>query len=151
MFSHKFFGKTLIVSLVFACLAVFSPAQETTGSISGTVTDASGAVIKGATVTLTNTDRNQVERVLTTDSKGFYAGTSLPLGSYSVKIAESGFKTEVETNLVLHVNDALTVNRALAAGSTGEIVTVTAEQVQLNLENGMSQGSSTARKFASSH
>ena len=140
MFSHKFFGKTLIVSLVFACLAVFSPAQETTGSISGTVTDASGAVIKGATVTLTNTDRNQVERVLTTDSKGFYAGTSLPLGSYSVKIAESGFKTEVETNLVLHVNDALTVNRALAAGSTGEIVTVTAEQVQLNLENGMSQG-----------
>ena len=51
-----------------------------------------------------------------------------------------GFKSEVVTGLVLHVNDALTVNRTLAVGNASETVTVTADQVQLNLENGMSQG-----------
>lgn len=140
MFAHTIFGKTLAVFLLLVCSAVIAPAQETTGSISGTVTDSSGAVIKGATVTLTNTDRDHVERVLTTDSKGFYAGTSLPLGTYSVKVAQSGFRTEIETSLVLHVSDALTVNRTLAVGSSGEVVSVTADEVQLNLENGMSQG-----------
>lgn len=115
-------------------------AQETTGSISGTVTDNTGAAVKGATVTLTNTDRGQDVRTLTTNGAGFYTGTSLPLGTYTVKVTEAGFKTESVTGLVLHVNDALTINRALVAGSESQIVSVTADQVQLNLENGMSQG-----------
>jgi hypothetical protein len=55
MFVCRVFGKILAVSLLFASLAVIAPAQETTGSISGTITDSSGAVVKGATVTLTNT------------------------------------------------------------------------------------------------
>jgi Carboxypeptidase regulatory-like domain/TonB-dependent Receptor Plug Domain len=114
--------------------------QETTGSISGTVTDSSGAVIKGATVTLTNTDRNHVERTLTTSSAGFYTGTSLPLGVYTVKVESRGFKTEVVTGLVLHVSDALTVNRSLAVGHENEVVTVTADQVQLNFEDATSAG-----------
>jgi hypothetical protein len=115
-------------------------AQETTGSISGTITDNSGAAIKGATVVLTNTDRGQDVRTLTTNSAGFYTATSLPLGTYTVKVSDGGFKNEVVTGLVLHVNDALTVNRSLVAGSANETVTVTADQVQLNLENGMSEG-----------
>ena len=130
--------------VVFAALvtvfSVVANAQETTGSISGTISDASGASVKGAVVTLTNTDRGQDVRTLTTNSSGFYTATSLPLGLYTVKVTASGFKSEVVTGLVLHVNDALTVNRALAVGNAGETVTVTADQVQLNLENGMSQG-----------
>jgi len=115
-------------------------AQETTGSISGTVTDASGATVKGAKVTLTNTDRGEVIRTLTTSSAGFYTGTSLPLGTYSVKVEDGGFKSEVVTGLVLHVNDALTVNSSLTVGRENDVVTVTADQMQLNLEDATSAG-----------
>jgi len=115
-------------------------AQETTGSISGTITDSSGATVKGAKVTLTNTDRGHVERTLTTSSAGFYTATSLPLGAYAVKVEDRGFKTEAVTGLVLHANDALTINRTLAVGRESEVVTVTADQVQLNLEDATSAG-----------
>ena len=125
-------------SLVFC--ATFASAQETTGSISGTITDPSGAAVKGATVTLTNTDRGQDVRTLTTNGSGFYNASSLPLGSYTVKVSDTGFKSEAVTGLVLHVNDALTLNRTLVAGNVSEVVSVSANTVQLNLENGMSQG-----------
>src|SRR5579862_1336732 len=130
----------LVWVAVLAFCSLAACAQETTGSISGTITDQSGASVKNAAVTLTNTDRGQDVRTLTTNSAGFYTATSLPLGTYSVKITAGGFRTETVTGLVLHVNDALTVNRSLLVGNASEAVTVTADQVQLNLENGMSQG-----------
>ena len=128
------------IAICLTAPASLAYAQETLGSISGTVTDSSGAAIQGATVTLTNTDRNHVERTLKTNGKGFYTATSLPLGTYSVKIAQRGFKTELETSLVLHVNDALTANKALVAGNEGETVSVQADQVQLNLEDSTAAG-----------
>ncbi|MCU1320661.1 MAG: TonB-dependent receptor plug [Acidobacteriaceae bacterium] len=115
-------------------------AQEVNGSISGTVTDPSGATVKGAAVTLTNTDRGQDVRTLTTNGAGFFTATSLPLGTYTVKFATPGFQSSSVTGLALHANDALTVNRKLVVGSSDQQVTVTADAVQLNLENGMSQG-----------
>jgi hypothetical protein len=127
------------VLLVFA--ASFAHAQDaSTGSISGTITDASGALIKGATVTLINTDRNHVERTLTTSSSGFFTATALPLGTYTVKVSDSGFKTDAVTGLVLHVSDALTVNRSLVAGNAGDTITVTADQARVNLEDPTSAG-----------
>ena len=134
------FARIAVAVLAVCSFSCGARAQETTGSISGTVSDSTGANIKGATVTLTNTDRGTVERKLTTNSSGFYTATSLPLGNYTVEVADAGFKTEDVTGLVLHVNDALTVNRTLVPGSAGEVVSVRADQVQLNLENGMSQG-----------
>jgi hypothetical protein len=115
-------------------------AQETTGSISGTVTDPSGASIKGATVTLTNTDRGQDVRTLTTNGAGFYTGTSLPLGVYTVKITAPGFAAVNLTDLTLHVNDALTVNQQLKTGGASEAVSVQANSVQLNFENATNAG-----------
>ena len=124
-------------ALWVAALAVFAIAggtnalaQATTGTISGTVTDATGAAVSGATVTLTNTDRGQDLRTLTTDNAGFYTAPSLPLGTYSVKVAAKSFKTATVTGLVLHVNDTLTVNRQLVIGSSSQEVTVQAEAVQ---------------------
>ena len=110
------------------------------GSISGTVTDPSGAAIKGATVVLRNTDRGLDVRTLKTNGDGFYTGTSLPLGTYTIMVTDAGFQTSNVTGLQLHANDALTINRKLVVGSQSESVTVTADDVQLNLENGMSQG-----------
>src|SRR6185437_5448553 len=131
--------------LLAASIAVFTPASliaqsAVSGSISGTVSDPSGAVIQKATVTITNTDRGQDIRTLSTNSAGFYTAGSLPLGTYTVRVAAPGFKTDAVTGLVLHANDALTVNRTLTAGGTNETVTVTAAEAQINLESASSEG-----------
>jgi hypothetical protein len=132
------------ISLCLALLLTFATAasaqQATTGSISGTITDSSGAVIKGATVTLTNSDRGEVVRTVTTTSAGSYTATSLPLGTYDIKVENTGFKTELVTALVLHAEDALTVNRTLIPGSVNEVVSVTAASVQLDLSDATSAG-----------
>ncbi len=120
--------------------SVLARAQEVSGSISGTVVDASGASVSGAVVTLTNTDRAYVERTIKTNKSGFYTAGSLPLGNYSVTVAMQGFKTFTETGVVLHANDALKVDEKLAVGSATETVTVVASEAQINLENGMSEG-----------
>jgi hypothetical protein len=113
--------------------------SSVSGSISGTVTDSTGALVSGATVTITNTDRGEVMRVLKTSNAGFYTATSLPLGTYKVTIADAGFRTEAVTGVVLHANDALTVNRTLALGAASEVVSVTADQAQLDFEDATSQ------------
>ena len=120
--------------------SILARGQEVSGSISGTVLDASGASVSGAVVTLTNTDRAFVERTLKTDKAGFYTARSLPLGNYSVTIAMKGFKTASVTGLVLHANDALKVDQKLEVGAQTETINVVANQVTLNLENGMSEG-----------
>lgn len=113
--------------------------SSVSGSIGGTVTDSTGALVSGATVTITNTDRGEVIRVLTTSNSGFYTAGSLPLGTYKVTITDAGFRTEAVTGLVLHANDALTVNRTLTLGATTTVVSVTADQAQLNFEDATSQ------------
>jgi outer membrane receptor protein involved in Fe transport len=112
----------------------------TTGSISGTVVDATGASVDGAKVTVTNTDRAHVERTITTDKAGFYTATSLPLGNYSVTIAMKGFKTATISGLVLNAYGALKVDQKLAVGAASESVTIVADEAQINLENANSAG-----------
>src|ERR1035437_989500 len=129
----------LVIAIVFVIAGGYAAAQSSvSGSISGTVTDPSGAVIQGATVTITNTDRGVDVRVLTTNPTGFFTAGSLPLGTYTVKIANAGFRTEAVTGLVLNANDALTVNRSLVPGGASEIVTVTAAEAQLDMQDATS-------------
>ena len=130
----------LCTAFVATALIAAGAQDATSGSISGTITDSSGAAIKGATVTVTNTDRNHVERTVVTNGAGFYTATALPLGHYSVQITDQGFKASSVTGLELHVNDAITVNRSLPAGSTSETVTVTAETLGINLQDATSSG-----------
>ena len=97
--SYVFF---LSVFFGFALLAACQDA--TTGSISGTISDSSGALIKGATVTLINSDRNHVERTLTTSNSGFYTATALPLGTYTVKITGTSGSTTASTTFTLTIS-----------------------------------------------
>ena len=131
-------GAVWIVLLVVG--SVLARAQEVSGSISGTVVDATGASVSGAVVTLKNTDRDFVERTVNTDKAGFYTATSLPLGTYSVSIAMKGFKTASVTGLVLNASGQLKVDQKLAVGAPTETVTIVADKAQLNLENGQSEG-----------
>jgi len=133
---------TLLCTILLATGMTAARAQDaTSGSISGTVTDANGALIKGATVTLTNTDRNQVQRTVSTNESGFYTATSLPLGHYNVTIENAGFKRVSVTGVMLNVSDALTISRSLSPGGASETITVSGEVAgQVNLQDATSAG-----------
>ena len=115
-------------------------AQVVTGTISGTVKDSSGAVVPNATVTLMNTDQNQVVRTVKSDANGEYSAPLLPLGSYSVSAAANQFKTAIVTGVQLHVNDQLTINLTLEVGATSQTVTVEAAPVQVELQSAAPTG-----------
>jgi hypothetical protein len=133
--------KGVLAAVVLLAFATTGYAQDaSTGSISGTVTDSTGALVRGAQVTIVNTDRGATERTLATNGSGFYTATALPLGHYRVKITGKGFKAESVTGIQLHVNDALTVNGALTVGNEGESVQVTAESQSVDLQDATSAG-----------
>lgn len=114
-------------------------AQVVSGAIVGSVKDASGASVPGATITVTNTDKNAVLRTLKTNAEGNYAAELLPVGHYNVKAEADNFRSAEETGLALDVNDHLTVNLILEVGSAKDTVTVEAAPLQVDLESAQSQ------------
>jgi hypothetical protein len=102
----------------------------TTGSISGTVKDPSGAVILGATVTATNIATN-IQAKAVTDDKGFYAFPSLQVGRYNVKVEEEGFGTQSRNNLEVNANGALVADLTLQMAEKIEEVTVLENSAQV--------------------
>ena len=104
------FALFVFVLLLFVAAA---QAQNITGSIAGVVTDASGAVLSGATVTVTNTDTGVTIRTVKTGSSGEYSAPLLPIGNYSISVSAPGFKTFSQTGVTVNVNDKLTINAAL--------------------------------------
>ena len=117
------FRATLALFLtLLVCVPVF--AQTETGRIEGVVTDATGAVLPGTTVTVTNLGTN-AQRVDVTNEKGAYTLTALPVGNYKVQAELSGFKVQ-STPIQLAVNQVARIDFKLQTGATEEI-TVTAQ------------------------
>ena len=102
----------------------------TGGGVSGTLRDSSGAVISGATVTVTNTDLN-IKQKVTTDHRGFYSFSSLMVGHYDLEIAQAGFRPYRRTGIMVDVNSALTVDAVLIVGARSDAVTVTENSVRV--------------------
>ncbi|MGB9433091.1 MAG: carboxypeptidase regulatory-like domain-containing protein [Candidatus Acidiferrum sp.] len=102
-----------------------------TASISGTVTDPSGAAVAGATVTATNVGTG-VAATQQTNSQGFYSFQSLPLGTYTIEVEQKGFKSYKQTGLVLDVNSALVVDVVLQVGQTNETVEVSSSALHVD-------------------
>jgi len=98
-------------------------AQQFYGTITGTVTDPSGAVVSNATVKVTNVDTN-VTVALKTNGAGVYVANSLVVGNYRVEAAASGFKKSVADKIVLQVGATPKVDLALAIGQSTEVVNV---------------------------
>ncbi len=113
--------------------AVISFGQDITGSIEGTVLDTSGAAVPKAKVIVTNTDRNQAIRTITTDTSGVYSANFLPIGNYSISAEASGFKTTTRTGIVLNVNDVLKINVTMQVGVVSESVEVRADASTVEL------------------
>jgi hypothetical protein len=118
--------KSTVLGLVTAaCLLPASlAAQAVTGTILGVITDSTGAILPGVTVTLTNAGTGLV-RVVTTDSNGEYTAPSLPTGRYAVKAELSGFKTTTMPDVDLGVDQRMRINAKLEIGTVQESVTVT--------------------------
>ncbi len=115
---------TLLAPL-FAILLLLcgSALGSVTASISGTVTDPSGAALVGAMVTATNVETGIVQ-TLHTNQQGYYTFPSLALGHYDVTVQQSGFRPYRQTGLLLNVNSAETVDVVMQVGDVKEAVTV---------------------------
>lgn len=115
-----------VLLFVLAAATGFAHAQTqiTTGTIQGTVTDPSGAVVPGAAVEVKNLDTNQT-RGLTTDSDGRFVALLLPSGRYTVKVSKQGFATIIQENVNLTVGQAIALSVAMKVSGTAETITVT--------------------------
>ena len=96
-----------------------------TGEIKGTVVDSSGAVVAGATVTITDVQTG-VSTVTTTNADGIYDKPSIPIGQYKVTFSKAGFRTFVREGIALQI-ETLAVDATLQVGTTTESIVVNAE------------------------
>jgi Carboxypeptidase regulatory-like domain len=125
MNSMRLIQRTACLLFCFALLALGVQAQNTGGTISGTVADKTGAVIPGVTVTATNEATNVVNTVQT-NSSGAYSFLTLPVGTYDIEAKQTGFTNYKQTGVTLNVNDHLTVDIALEVGAVSQTVEVSA-------------------------
>src|ERR1700730_17515603 len=115
-----------IVALVlFALLPVSAPAQQTLGSINGTVTDSSGGVVADADVKVRNVNTNLQVTARTKDDGSFLV-VDLPIGTYEVTFSRTGFKSSVYSAIIVQGNRTSTVNTQLQPGEVTTEVTVNA-------------------------
>ena len=116
------------------CLSGFAIGQDITGTIVGTVKDASGGVVPGATVTITDPGkRNLVVRTIETNDEGTYSAPNLAVSIYNVTVEAANFKKAVNTDIKLDVGQRRTVDIVLEAGRIDEVVTVQADPVAVDL------------------
>jgi|RhiMetdeSRZDD1v2_1073273.scaffolds.fasta_scaffold49125_3 carboxypeptidase family protein/TonB-dependent receptor-like protein len=135
----------LFVSLFAFNFAVF--AQNTSGSITGVVQDASGAVIPGAQVKLINQEQGTVRETITNEA-GIYLFSALPAATYTVSAELPGFKTYKKPDVKLFVNDRMGLPPIiLEVGSQNESVTVEAQTVQLETVTAERSGVVTGRQI----
>jgi hypothetical protein len=138
----------LAVGIVSLVLAVVASAQTFRGTILGTVTDSSGAVVSGATVKVRNVDTG-LERTTQTTPDGSYAVPELPIGTYDVTISQSGFETMVNKGVVVNVAAQSRVDAALKPGQVAQQVEVTGEVPQIETTSNDLGGILTAKAIES--
>ncbi|HEU4389473.1 MAG TPA: carboxypeptidase-like regulatory domain-containing protein, partial [Blastocatellia bacterium] len=116
-------GAGLIVALVTSLICFSTHAQTTTATLSGTVRDSSGAVVHGATVTLVNSSTGR-SRNTKSDDEGRYSLSNLEPGSYELRAQQEGFKTVVQSSVVLTVGGASVIDLELPVGVVTEQILV---------------------------
>jgi outer membrane receptor protein involved in Fe transport len=114
--------------------ATIALGQGTTGTITGTVTDSTGAVVAGAKVTIRDTDTNSVHSAITSDA-GTYTVTQLAPGPYSISVEMSSFKGFRQDNFVLAIDQTAQVNAQLQAGAQQDTILVTSSEPVIQTDN----------------
>jgi Carboxypeptidase regulatory-like domain len=137
-----------VAALLLATTAL-AWAQAGTGSLTGTVKDSQGAVLPGATITITNTATGATRTTVSNES-GAYHLPGLPPGNYTLKVELSGFRTHVHENVMIQVDIATRNDVELALGGIAETVTVTEATPILNTTNasiGNTMGAATIARL----
>jgi hypothetical protein len=123
----------IVIIFLFIIMATVTPpaalAQVSSGTITGTVTDTSGAPVAGATITITHVAQN-LSKTLITNSYGLYEVKFLPVGAYRVTAEHAGFKTAIQEGLDLTVGQVMRVDFTFVVGTSKEVVTVTSDATQ---------------------
>ena len=120
------------LTMLLAGFARLAGAQAITGTIDGRVTDSSGGVLPGVTITVTNTATTATATVATTRD-GLYRVPYLPPGPYDVRADLSGFRTETKQGVVVRVNDSAVVDFTLIVAPVSETITVQATPASVQL------------------
>ena len=121
-----------VIYITLNTLSLF--AQSPDGNINGLVSDSSSAAVVGAEVVAVN-DVTRVQYVTKTNGEGIYVLPNLPPGPYRVQVSKIGFKTLIKPDVVLNVQDALSINFTLPVGASHEIVTVEGGAPLVNTES----------------
>jgi hypothetical protein len=125
---------SVALCLVLAACLLPASAQLYTGSIAGTVTDPSGAVVVSAHVTATDMDKG-FKFSGKSDNAGRYLLRNIPPGSYGVSVEAPNFESQRKTGIVIAVTQNATVDFTLKIGTTSQTVEVQAQQVELQTED----------------
>jgi hypothetical protein len=133
--------------LAFLLLAVTVSAQTFRGTILGTVTDATGAVVTGAKIIVRNTGTG-LERSTETSGDGSYSVSELPIGTYAVTVAQKGFQTSIVRDIAVNVAAERRVDFALKPGEVATQVEVTGELQQVETTSAELGGTLTAANIA---
>ncbi|MFP5230928.1 MAG: carboxypeptidase regulatory-like domain-containing protein [Acidobacteriota bacterium] len=128
----------LTVLLSVLSFSVVAAAQNTTGSISGIVTDASGAVVSGANVHVRSISTG-ASRAVVSDGDGDYIVSQLPIGVYTVTATKAGFRTVSTNNVKVTILSTVTVNFALQVGASSQTVYVNVGNAQTALQTQSSE------------
>jgi hypothetical protein len=140
-------GLTTIFLAALLALAGPASAQDFRGGIRGTITDSTGGVLPGVTVTITNAD-TKVAQTVVTDGKGLFEVLYLNGGTYTVSAELQGFKTVVRANNQVSIGDVLKVDFTMSAGGVQETVQVTAETPALNTTTGVTGTTIDSKQIA---
>ena len=135
--ANLFSGKAclfLFIALLLILVPQRSSGQELSATLSGTVTDGTGAVIPHAAITITLNGVNGGARVVESDGAGNYVATNLTAGTYSIIVTAAGFDTYKGNSIVLNVSEKRAVNVQLKAGAVSTTVTVEENPVSVDTE-----------------
>src|SRR6202451_81250 len=125
------FFRLWLIAFTLFLFSISTQGQSTTGRILGTLTDQSGAAVRGASVVITDVQRG-TSRTMTTDESGGYAGPDLQPGTYRIRVEVKGFKSVERPNVQIEVATDVRVDFTLQPGQVSETVTITEEVPLIN-------------------
>ncbi len=127
-------NRILLLAALLCCAAFSLFGQGGAASITGTITDASGAVVANAPIEVRNVDNGAISRTVTTDS-GNYTVSQLGIGDYDLSVTVAGFKTYTHSKFHLASGQILREDIALEVGQTTDSVTITADASLLKTDS----------------
>jgi hypothetical protein len=134
LLSGIFRGIFVLALIAFTCNICAFAQLSTTATITGTVTDSTGALVAAATVTITN-DATKVSMQTQSNGNGVFVAPELNVATYSVTIAKAGFKNYTITGIELHPTETVQVNGSLVVGAANETVTAVATSTDVELSS----------------